>query len=82
MEVETAVDTCPGRMDAADAEAPRIETAAEFCPRVAVESMETVEEAAVDSDFVLQTGGDGLGSGVGLGGDVGLGGGGGRAVRG
>ena len=37
-------DNCPERMDAADAEAPmppRIETAVEFCPRVAVESMET-----------------------------------------
>ena len=58
------VDNCPERMNAVDAEAPRpprIETAVEFCPRVAVE--ETVEEAAVDicpermeySDFVLQT---------------------------
>ena len=46
MDVEEAstVDNCPERMDAADAEAPRpprIETAVEFCPRMAVESMET-----------------------------------------
>ena len=49
METEEAtVDTCPERMDAADAEAPRpprIETAVELCPGVAVESMEMVGEA-------------------------------------
>ena len=60
-----AVDICPERMDAADTEAPRpprMETAVELCPGVAVESMEMVEEA-VDicpermeySDFALQT---------------------------
>ena len=46
---EAAVDNCPERMDAADAEAlrpPRIETVVEFCPRMAVESMEL--ETAVD----------------------------------
>ena len=43
----SAVDVCPGRVDAADLEAPmplRIETAVEFCPRVPVEYM----EAAMD----------------------------------
>ena len=47
---EVAVDICLKRMDAAAAEAPRpprIETAVEFCPRVAVESMETLEEATM-----------------------------------
>ena len=46
LSLETAVDICPERMDAADAEVPRpprIKTVVEFCPRMAVESMETEE---------------------------------------
>ena len=49
--MDAAVDICPERMDAADAEASRplrIETVVEFCPRVAVESMETAVETEVD----------------------------------
>ena len=50
--METAVDICLGRMDAADEGAPtppRIETAVEFCPRMAVGSMETVEEVWISA---------------------------------
>ena len=46
MEVETAVEAFGKIETAEDAEASmplRIETAVEFCPRVAVESMETVD---------------------------------------
>ena len=42
LSLEAAVDNCPERVDAAYAEGPRpprIETAVEFCPRMAVESM-------------------------------------------
>ena len=49
------MDICPERLNVVDAEAPRpprIQTAEEFCPRVAVESMETVEEVA-DSFLLL-----------------------------
>ena len=48
---EAAVDNCPERMHAADAEVPRIETVVEFCSGMGVEtavrmqavSLETVE---------------------------------------
>ena len=72
---ETAVDTCPERMDAADAEAPRpprIEMAMEFCPRMAVESMETevevcprvvVESIEVETAVDFFSGEDARGSG-------------------
>ena len=52
-----AVDSCPERLSVVGAEAsmpPRIGTGVEFCPRVAVESVETVERMEY-SNFVLQT---------------------------
>ena len=45
-------------MDAADTEAPRpprIETAVEFCPRMAVESMKTEVETAVEEFGEIET---------------------------
>ena len=51
--MQTAVDNCPGRMDAADAEAPRpprIETAVEFWS-----GLETVEEATMLSLETVDT---------------------------
>ena len=49
LSMESAVDNCPERMDAADAEAPRplrIETTVEFCPRAPLR-IETVVEVCL-----------------------------------
>ena len=52
--METEVDNCPERMHAADAEASmplRIETVVGFCPRVAVESVETEVDICPEVEF-------------------------------